>query len=265
MKSLSISSSSLRTSTLQASIPKPSRPFIQLAATTRTPHYPRYPGQSRPFASSKPPENLRDKMATNTFPPAELKSRAQEVAALLKEKGESVSVAETVCGQSSWALGGSVCCLNQMDCSGDMQRFLLFKRDIYQSSQPGVCWGCLDDLPRSCDVRHQVGGPGFVTIAIALWSIMISCTMRNSGVKLPYQLRARAFSIISASVLVPRVSCFSAIDSTFPCFLSSFLHVDLLTGNQAAGGLISASILSTPGASKIYKGGLTVRFPFQRP
>lgn len=27
----------------------------------------------------------------------------------------------------------------------------------------------------------------------------------------------------------------------------------------AAGGLISASILATPGASKIYKGGLTVR------
>jgi hypothetical protein len=27
---------------------------------------------------------------------------------------------------------------------------------------------------------------------------------------------------------------------------------------QAAGGIISASILSTPGASKFYKGGLTV-------
>ena len=29
---------------------------------------------------------------------------------------------------------------------------------------------------------------------------------------------------------------------------------------QAAGGIISASILSTPGASKIYKGGVTVCF-----
>lgn len=31
-----------------------------------------------------------------------------------------------------------------------------------------------------------------------------------------------------------------------------------LTQNQAAGGIISASILSTPGASKVFKGGLTV-------
>ena len=33
---------------------------------------------------------------------------------------------------------------------------------------------------------------------------------------------------------------------------------------QAAGGIISASLLSTPGASGFYKGGLTVRllFPF---
>ena len=29
---------------------------------------------------------------------------------------------------------------------------------------------------------------------------------------------------------------------------------------QAAGGIISASLLSTPGASSFYKGGLTVRF-----
>lgn len=38
-------------------------------------------------------------------------------------------------------------------------------------------------------------------------------------------------------------------------------RVDLqqdLTQNQAAGGIISASILSTPGASKLFKGGLTV-------
>ena len=30
---------------------------------------------------------------------------------------------------------------------------------------------------------------------------------------------------------------------------------------QAAGGIISASLLSTPGASGFYKGGLTVRLP----
>lgn len=35
---------------------------------------------------------------------------------------------------------------------------------------------------------------------------------------------------------------------------------NLILYNQAAGGLISASILSTPGASTIYRGGLTVSF-----
>jgi nicotinamide mononucleotide (NMN) deamidase PncC len=32
----------------------------------------------------------------------------------------------------------------------------------------------------------------------------------------------------------------------------------LFNGTQAAGGLISAALLSYPGASKIYKGGLTI-------
>lgn len=31
--------------------------------------------------------------------------------------------------------------------------------------------------------------------------------------------------------------------------------------NQAAGGIISAALLSTPGASAFYKGGLTVWYP----
>jgi hypothetical protein len=34
---------------------------------------------------------------------------------------------------------------------------------------------------------------------------------------------------------------------------------------QAAGGIISASLLSTPGASGFYKGGLTVRAPRSLP
>jgi Competence-damaged protein len=35
----------------------------------------------------------------------------------------------------------------------------------------------------------------------------------------------------------------------------------IAVAETAAGGLISAAILSTPGASQIYKGGLTVRLP----
>ena len=34
----------------------------------------------------------------------------------------------------------------------------------------------------------------------------------------------------------------------------------ICVAETAAGGLISAALLSTPGASRIYKGGVTVRF-----
>lgn len=39
----------------------------------------------------------------------------------------------------------------------------------------------------------------------------------------------------------------------------TIIYADAIYVWQAAGGIISASLLSTPGASGFYKGGLTVR------